>query len=59
MKKALPGVRVDDGKQSAEVTEVTSVSGDCDLGQRKGKCVSGTPEAVLRIGAADVGGIDC
>lgn len=38
-KSALPGVKVDDGKQSAEVVEVTSITGDCDLGQRKGKWV--------------------
>jgi activator of HSP90 ATPase len=37
IKTSLPGVKVQDGKQSAEIIEVTSVTGDCDLGQRKGK----------------------
>ncbi|KAK8864309.1 hypothetical protein IAR55_001556 [Kwoniella newhampshirensis] len=40
MKKSLPGLKVDDGTQSAEIGEVTSVSGDCDLGQRKGKLLT-------------------
>lgn len=37
MKSNLPGVQVDDGAQKGEIVEVTSVTGDCDLGQRKGK----------------------
>ncbi|WVW83787.1 hypothetical protein I302_105808 [Kwoniella bestiolae CBS 10118] len=40
VKKALPGLKVEDGPASAEITEVTSVSGDCDLGQRKGKLLT-------------------
>lgn len=39
IKQSLPGLKVDDGQQSAEISSVTSVSGDCDLGQRKGKWV--------------------
>ena len=31
---------MEDGKLSAETAEVTSVSGDCDLGQRKGKLLT-------------------
>ena len=37
IKSNVPGLKVDDGKQSADITEVSSVTGDCDLGQRKGK----------------------
>ncbi|WWD17392.1 hypothetical protein CI109_101833 [Kwoniella shandongensis] len=40
IKTSLPGLKVDDGAQSAEIREVTSVSGDCDLGQRKGKLLT-------------------
>ena len=39
MKTSLPGTKIENGTLSAEIIEVTSVSGDCDLGQRKGKCV--------------------
>jgi activator of HSP90 ATPase len=37
VKKTLPGKSVSADGVTAEITEVTSVSGDCDLGQRKGK----------------------
>ncbi|KAK4685548.1 activator of Hsp90 ATPase protein 1, partial [Tremellales sp. Uapishka_1] len=40
LKSALVGASADDGKQSVEVVEVTSVTGDCDLGQRKGKLLT-------------------
>ncbi|AAW40882.1 chaperone activator, putative [Cryptococcus deneoformans JEC21] len=40
IKQSLPGLKVDDGQQSAEISSVTSVSGDCDLGQRKGKLLT-------------------
>ncbi|KAL1413500.1 Co-chaperone [Vanrija albida] len=40
VKKELPGLSATDGAYSAEITEVTSVSGDCDLGQRKGKLLT-------------------
>ncbi|ORX36754.1 putative chaperone activator [Kockovaella imperatae] len=40
IKKSVPGIKVEDGKQRVEVDEVTSVSGDCDLGQRKGKLLT-------------------
>ncbi|WVQ99307.1 hypothetical protein IAU59_006439 [Kwoniella sp. CBS 9459] len=40
VKKSLPGLKVGDSSQSAEIIEVTSVSGDCDLGQRKGKLLT-------------------
>nr|KIR87788.1 chaperone activator [Cryptococcus tetragattii IND107] len=40
IKQSLPGLKVDDGQQSAEIASVTSVSGDCDLGQRKGKLLT-------------------
>ncbi|WVF71572.1 hypothetical protein IAT40_006380 [Kwoniella sp. CBS 6097] len=40
VKKSLPGLKVEDSSQSAEIVEVTSVSGDCDLGQRKGKLLT-------------------
>lgn len=37
IKKSLPGLKVDSGDVHAEIVKVTSVTGDCDLGQRKGK----------------------
>jgi activator of HSP90 ATPase len=37
VKKTLPGVKVEQGAEKAEIVEVTTVTGDCDLGQRKGK----------------------
>ncbi|OCF40485.1 chaperone activator [Kwoniella heveanensis CBS 569] len=40
VKKSLPGLKVGDSSQSAVIAEVTSVSGDCDLGQRKGKLLT-------------------
>ncbi|WWC89442.1 uncharacterized protein L201_004366 [Kwoniella dendrophila CBS 6074] len=40
VKKVLPGLKVEQGDSYAEITEVTSVSGDCDLGQRKGKLLT-------------------
>lgn len=40
VKNELPGVEVSDGNQEAKIVEVTSVSGDCDLGQRKGKILT-------------------
>ncbi|WWC61767.1 uncharacterized protein I303_104352 [Kwoniella dejecticola CBS 10117] len=40
VKKSLPGLKVESGPSSAEITEVTAVSGDCDLGQRKGKLLT-------------------
>ncbi|KAK6910217.1 chaperone activator [Kwoniella mangroviensis CBS 8886] len=40
VKKSLPGLKVEHGPASAEIVEVTSVSGDCDLGQRKGKLLT-------------------
>nr|ODN88268.1 chaperone activator [Cryptococcus depauperatus CBS 7841] len=40
IKKALPGLKVEDGSQSAVIESVTSVTGDCDLGQRKGKLLT-------------------
>ncbi|WVQ80637.1 hypothetical protein IAT38_002742 [Cryptococcus sp. DSM 104549] len=40
IKKTLPGTKVSDGALSAAIDEVSSVSGDCDLGQRKGKVLT-------------------
>ncbi|WOO77089.1 putative protein [Vanrija pseudolonga] len=40
VKKELPGLKASDATHEAEITEVTSVSGDCDLGQRKGKLLT-------------------
>ncbi|WWC70308.1 uncharacterized protein I206_104258 [Kwoniella pini CBS 10737] len=40
VKKSLPGLKVEDGESYAEIIEVTNVSGDCDLGQRKGKLLT-------------------
>ncbi|WVR07138.1 hypothetical protein IAU60_004179 [Kwoniella sp. DSM 27419] len=40
IKKSLPGLKVGDDIQNAQIVEVTSVSGDCDLGQRKGKILT-------------------
>ncbi|CAD6588892.1 MAG: hypothetical protein TREMPRED_005195 [Tremellales sp. Tagirdzhanova-0007] len=40
MKTSLPGTKIENGTLSAEIIEVTSVSGDCDLGQRKGKLLT-------------------
>lgn len=37
IKKSLPGLKVQEGQSYAEIIEVTSATGDCDLGQRKGK----------------------
>jgi activator of HSP90 ATPase len=37
VKRSLPGLKVHGDGIDAEVTEITNVSGDCDLGQRKGK----------------------
>jgi activator of HSP90 ATPase len=37
IKKSLPGLRVEEAGHYAEIVEVTSATGDCDLGQRKGK----------------------
>jgi activator of HSP90 ATPase len=37
VKDNLPGLKVEQDKEVAELKEVSSVSGDCDLGQRKGK----------------------
>ncbi|WRT66256.1 uncharacterized protein IL334_003209 [Kwoniella shivajii] len=40
IKKSLPGLKVEDGPSNAEIVDVTSVTGDCDLGQRKGKILT-------------------
>ncbi|KAI9639523.1 activator of Hsp90 ATPase [Dioszegia hungarica] len=40
VKKTLPGVKVEQGAEKAEIVEVTTVTGDCDLGQRKGKLLT-------------------
>lgn len=40
IKKALPGLSVSEGEHVVEIIEVTSVTGDCDLGQRKGKLLT-------------------
>lgn len=41
IKTNLPGVKVDDSASgSAEIKQATSVTGDCDLGQRKGKLLT-------------------
>ncbi|ORY34097.1 activator of Hsp90 ATPase [Naematelia encephala] len=40
IKSSLPGLSVEQGSQSAKISEVTSVTGDCDLGQRKGKLLT-------------------
>lgn len=37
VKRSLPGLKIHGDGIDAEVTEITNVSGDCDLGQRKGK----------------------
>ncbi|WVQ72421.1 hypothetical protein IAR50_001973 [Cryptococcus sp. DSM 104548] len=40
IKNALPGLKIEDGQQTAEIEKVSSVTGDCDLGQRKGKLLT-------------------